>query len=66
MGNQGRKPPWALFAAEVRNIREDLKKSKMESMMNGTCEPDPLEDVFLDDPAAAKEPEPSFRRSTNR
>ena len=38
----------------------------MESMMNGTCEPDPLEDVFLDDPAAVKEQEPSFRRSTNR
>ena len=66
MGNQGRKPPWALDAVEVRKIPQELKKAKMESMMNGTYEPDPLEEVFVDDPRALKEQEPSFRRSNNR
>jgi len=38
----------------------------LENLKNNPIEIDPLENVFLDDPAAAKEQEPSFRRSTNR
>jgi len=66
MGNQGRQVPWVRDVTELRKIPAELKKAKMESMMNGTYEPDPLEEVFVDDPRALKEQEPSFRRSNNR
>ena len=46
-------------AVHVRNIFKEIKK-------NAVVVTDPLEDVFVDDPRALKEQEPSFRRSTHR
>jgi len=46
-------------AVHVRNIFKDIRK-------NAVVVTDPLEDVFVDDPRALKEQEPSFRRSSHR
>ena len=46
-------------STSIREIYVEMKK-------NPITEIDPLEQVFLDDPRAIFEQEPSFRRSTNR
>ena len=66
MTQRGRQPSWVLDAAELRKIPKELQQKKIKSIRDDNYEPDPLEQVFVDDPRAEKEQEPLHRRSTNR